>query len=410
MKCSIGVLTASIFLAAMDGTQCAEQSLPRVAAGLRRAGVMLAAASGVAAASRQPAQPTLVSAAQAGLFEIGVGISDRIPQRTNDWPLLMAQFNGVTPENCMKPAAIQPAEGQFNFALADAFVDFAGQRGLKVVGHCLVWAKDDRTPEWFFRDGDKPASRELLMNRMRHHIETEVGRYRGRIWMWDVVNEALDDGTNYLRPSGWEKLLGEDFIADAFRIAHEADPKALLVYNDYNNELPAKREKLIRLVRSLKSKDVPVHAVGLQGHYEIDRVPFADLEATLNAMRELDVKVVVSELDIDVIPRSRWWAEGGKYRDELAKLNPYAEGCPPEILQRQAEQYGQLFRLFRKHADVIERVSFWNLHDGDSWLNYFPWRRVNHPLLFDRERKPKPAFDAVVKALSEAPGPELRKD
>jgi endo-1,4-beta-xylanase len=153
-----------------------------------------------------------------------------------------------------------------------------------------------------------------------------------------------------------------------------------------------------------------VHAVGLQGHYEIDRVPFADLEATLNAMRELDVKVVVSELDIDVIPRSRWWAEGGKYRDELAKLNPYAEGCPPEILQRQAEQYGQLFRLFRKHADVIERVSFWNLHDGDSWLNYFPWRRVNHPLLFDRERKPKPAFDAVVKALSEAPGPELRKD
>jgi endo-1,4-beta-xylanase len=339
--------------------------------------------------------------AAAGLFEIGVGISDRIPQRTNDWPLLTAQFMGVTPENCMKPAAIQPAEGQFNFALADAFVDFAQQHGLKIVGHCLVWAKDDRTPEWFYRDGDKPAGRDLLLKRMREHIEKEVGRYRGRIAMWDVVNEALDDGTNYLRPSGWEKLFGEDFIANAFAIAHQADPKAMLVYNDYNNELPAKRAKLIRLVKSLKAKNVPVHAIGLQGHYEIDRIPFAEIEATLVAMRELGVKVVVSELDIDVIPRSRWWAEGGKYRDELAKVNPYANGCPSEILQRQAEQYGQLFRLFRKHADVIARVSFWNLHDGDSWLNYFPWRRVNHPLLFDRERKPKPAFGAVMKALSE---------
>ncbi len=112
------------------------------------------------------------------------------------------------------------------------------------------------------------------------------------------------------------------------------------------------------------------------------------------------MKVVVSELDIDVIPRSKWWAEGGKYRGELAKFNPYTNGCPPEILQRQAGQYGQLFRLFRKHADVVARVTFWDLHDGQSWLNTFPWRRVNYPLLFDREGKPKPAFDAVVEALS----------
>ena len=174
--------------------------------------------------------------AAAGLFEFGVGISDDIAVRTNDWPLLTSQFNDVTPENCMKPAAIQPAEGRFNFAPADNFVDFATRHQLKVVGHCLVWAKDDRTPAWFYRDGDKPASRELLLRRMRQHIETEVGRYRGRIAMWDVVNEALDDGTNYLRPSGWEKACSEDFIANAFEIAHQADPKALLIYNDYNNE------------------------------------------------------------------------------------------------------------------------------------------------------------------------------
>lgn len=335
-----------------------------------------------------------------GRFEIGVGISDRIAALTNDWPLLTTQFGTVTPENCMKPMAIQPVEGQFNFSQADAFVEFATQHGLRIVGHCLVWAKDDRTPPWFYRDGDQPANRELLLQRMRNHIQTVVNRYQGRIAAWDVVNEALDDGTNYLRSSGWEKTCGEEFIAKAFEYTHQADPKALLIYNDYNNELPAKREKTIRLLRSLRAKNVPVHAVGLQGHYELGRLPMADLEATLVALRELGVKVVVSELDIDVIPRARWWAGGGKYREEMEKLNPYRDGCPPEILRQQADEYARLFQLFRKHAEVIERVSFWNLHDGQSWLNGFPWRRVNHPLLFDREGQPKPAFDAVIRELS----------
>jgi endo-1,4-beta-xylanase len=192
---------------------------------------------------------------------------------------------------------------------------------------------------------------------------------------------------------------GEEFIARAFEYAHRADPNALLIYNDYNNELPAKREKTIRLIRSLRAKNVPVHAVGLQGHYELGRLPLADLDATLVAMRELGVKVVVSELDIDVIPRGRWWADGGKYREEMVKLNPYRDGCPSEILKQQADEYAQLFRLFREHAGVIARVSFWNLHDGQSWLNSFPWRRVNHPLLFDREGRTKPAFEAVIREL-----------
>ncbi len=128
-------------------------------------------------------------------------------------------------------------------------------------------------------------------------------------------------------------------------------------------------------------------------------MPLAELASTLDEMHKLDVKVVISELDMDVIPRGRWWADGGKYRDELSKLDPYREGCPSEVLQRQAEQYAQLFGLFRKHADTILRVTFWNLHDGQSWLNTFPWRRVNYPLLFDRRGEPKPAFWAVIKAL-----------
>jgi endo-1,4-beta-xylanase len=366
---------------------------------LAMVGLCAACLCGTPQALAEPEPPSLRAAA-ARLFEMGVGVSDRIPHRPNDWPLLTTQFGTVTPENCMKPVAIQPAEGQFNFAQADAFVEFATRHGLKVVGHCLVWAKDDRTPPWFYLDGDQPASRELLLERMRRHIETVVGRYRGRIAAWDVVNEALDDGTNFLRPSGWETACGEQFIAEAFKYAHRADPAALLIYNDYNNELPAKRAKTIQLIRSLRATQVPVHAVGLQGHYELNRLPLADLEATLVAMRQLDIKVVVSELDIDVIPRARWWAEDGKYREEMALSNPYQDGCPPEILRQQAEEYAQLFRLFHQHADTIERVSFWNLHDGQSWLNSFPWQRVNHPLLFDRQGQPKPAFAAVLRELS----------
>lgn len=343
--------------------------------------------------------PKSLRIAAEGRFTIGVGVSDRIPEQRTDWSLLLNQFTAVTPENCLKPDPVQTAEGRLSFSRADAFVNFATSNGLQVIGHCLVWAKDDRTPPWFFQEGTNRASREVLLKRMKAHIDAVAGRYRGRMAAWDVVNEALDDGTNYLRPSGWTAACGEEFIAKAFEFAHAADPQALLIYNDYNNELPDKRAKLIRLVRSLQEQHVPIHAIGLQGHYEIDRLPLAELEATLLAMRELKVKVLVSELDIDVIPRSRWWADGGKYREELSKFNPYREGCPPEILERQAQQYGQLFRLFRKHADVIARVSFWNLHDGQSWLNTFPWTRVNYPLLFDRNRNPKPAFNAVVGAL-----------
>jgi endo-1,4-beta-xylanase len=369
-------------------------------------GIMIAAIvvawSGLAA-ELNPARS--LRAAVAG-FTIGAGLSDLIPERPQDWPLLLSQFNSVTPENCLKPDAVQPAPGQFRFNQSDAFVDFAFSNHLQIVGHCLVWAKDDRTPVWFYRDVTNKAGAELLEARMKTHIQTVMARYRGRIAMWDVVNEALDDGTNYLRTSGWSQACGEEFIAKAFEFAHEADPKALLIYNDYNDELPNKRPKLIRLVHSLREQKAPLGAIGLQGHYELDRVPLADLEATLAAMRQLGVKVVISELDLDVIPRGRWWQDGGKYRDELSKINPYADGCPPEILQRQAEQYGQLFRLFRKYSDIIVRVSFWDLHDGQSWLNYFPWRRVNHPLLFDRLGRPKPAFDAVIAELHQGQGVE----
>ncbi len=334
------------------------------------------------------------------LFPLGVGISDRIMDEPEKWELLNRHFSFVTPENCMKPASVEPQMGLFRHEQADRFVQFAQEKKLQVVGHCLVWAKDDRTPEWFFKDGAMDCSKQQLLDRMRQFIRAEVERFRGKIAMWDVVNEALDDGDNELRPSGWVRIAGEDFIAEAFRCAHECDPGAILIYNDYNNELPNKREKMIRMIRRLQDQKVPLHAIGLQGHYEIDKIPFDDIEATLVAVKELGLKVAISELDIDVIPRGKWWAEDGKFREEMSRLDPYRDGCPADVLERQAQQYGRLFDIFRRHAEVILRVSFWNLHDGDSWLNDFPWKRTNHPLLFDRQQAPKPAFKAVLESLS----------
>lgn len=348
-----------------------------------------------------PAQapPESLKDAARGKFEIGVGISDRIGSHPEDWELLKRHFSIITPENCMKPQAVQAAPEEIKLADADRIVEFAGQNHLRVVGHCLVWAKDDRTPPWFFKEGERDAGREILLARMRTFIRTQVERYRGKIAMWDVVNEALDDGDEQLRPSGWTRICGQDFISEAFQCAHQADPQALLIYNDYNNELPKKREKMLRLIESLLAQKVPVHAIGLQGHYELDQIPFEEIETTIAGVKKLGLKVVVSELDIDVVPRAKWWAENGKYREELAKHDPYRDGCPPEILQRQAEQYGKLFSIFCKYPGTVTRVSFWNLHDGESWLNYFPWKRVNYPLLFDRQQNGKPAFHAVIQAL-----------
>ena len=332
------------------------------------------------------------------LFIMGVALDGNLPGDYNasELRLIGAQFAALTPVNCMKMTHLQPEEGHFDFRMADGLVAFAATNRLKVCGHCLVWAKDERTPEWVFRDGEQRASRELLLKRMQKHIATVAGRYRGKMISWDVVNEALDDGTNFIRASTWFSTLGEEFIVKAFQCAREADPDAVLIYNDYNIELPAKRAKLLRLLRLLREKQAPIQAVGIQGHYELDTVPYQDLEDTIAAIHSLKLKVMMTEFDLDAIPRARWWADGGQHREELARFNPYTNGCPAGVLQRQAEQYRQLFSIFRQHSDAIARITFWDLHDGRSWLNHFPWERVNYPLLFDRDAGPKPAFGAVL--------------
>ena len=342
-------------------------------------------------------KPSL-SAAYENRFNIAVALDGKLPDdySPKELDLIRTQFNVLTPANCMKMYHIQPHQNVFDFEQADAFVAFAAANNQKVLGHCLIWAKDVRTPAWFFENGDALPTRELLLKRMQTHIETVVSRYRGKVPYWDVLNEALADDDNFIRPSTYLSVIGDDFIAKAFEYAHAADPEAMLIYNDYNLFFTNKQQKLKQLLQYFKDRKVPVHAIGIQGHFELDKIPYDELEATINLIKSFGLKMVVSELDIDVVLRSKWWAENGKYREELATYDPYKTACPPEILEQQAQEYGKLFALFSKHSDSIQRITFWGLHDGQSWLNDFPWKRTNYPLLFDRNAEPKPAYDAVM--------------
>lgn len=355
---------------------------------------------GVTSSAETPTEPGLKDLV-GSRFKIGVGVGVRLLEDEACASLIRKQFQILTPENCMKPQGVHPAESEWNFADADRFVNFAKESGLEVVGHCLVWAKDDRTDQWMMvEQGDQPVSKEKLLERIENHVNTVVERYADSVTMWDVVNEALADGEDgYLRDSVYSRTTGIDFIETAFRAARAKDPDALLIYNDYNCHFPGKRKKLLRLLKELKERGVPVDAYGMQGHFELGDNSLAQLRETYDALRELDIQVVISELDIDVVKRGKWWAEDGKYRDELSQYDPYRDGVPAEIEQQQLQQYVALFRLFDEYHEMIARVSFWNLHDGESWLNYFPWNRTNYPLLFDRQLQPKPVYKAVCDVL-----------
>ena len=348
----------------------------------------------------EPAVKTLsLKEAAKGLFSIGVGTSANAMSTPGAMALLKREFDFVTPENCMKPAAIQKESGLCDFRAADRFMAIAEGNEVQVVGHCLVWAKDDRTPEWFFQNGDEKASKEILIARMKAHMAGVQGRYHGLINHWDVVNELLADGGKTWRESGWFSACELEFAAEAFKTARELDPDGFLIYNDYRAERKGKRESLFKLIEHFQANDVPIDAIGLQGHYELDDVPYDDLDYTIGKIRDYGLKVVISEIDIDVVKRGRWYQDNGAHREELKGYDPFKDGCTVEVLNQQAEQYAKLFDVYARNADVIERVSFWNLHDGQSWLNYFPWKRANHPLLFDRDLNPKPAHAAVIETL-----------
>ena len=317
--------------------------------------------------------------------------------------LVAAQFDSITPENDLKWEHVHPTPQGFNFDPADRYVEFGEKNHMFIVGHCLVW--HSQTPRWVFQDDQgKEVGRDELLRRMHDHIAAVVGRYKGRINGWDVVNEALnEDGT--LRRSPWQRIIGDDYIAKAFEYAHEADPKAELYYNEYSIENEPKRKGCVELIRKLLAAGIPVRAVGMQGHYNMEWPGVDQVDATIAAFAALGVKVNITELDIDVLPRVRPGntADVNARAEATAAANPYTAGLPPEKQRALADRYAALFQVFLKHRDAITRVTFWGVTDKGSWLNNWPMRgRTNYPLLFDREGKPKPAFDAVIAVAKSA--------
>lgn len=313
--------------------------------------------------------------------------------------LVAREFSSLTAENVMKWEKFQPDEGQFDWAAPDALAEFAAAHGMHLVGHVLIWHQ--QTPDWVFEDAEgQPASRELLLARMERHIDTVVRRYRGRVQCWEVVNEALnDDGS--LRRTPWLEIIGEDYIQRAFEYAHRADPEACLYYNDYNMYKPAKRDGAIRLVRELLEQGVPVSGIGLQGHYGMGHPEnLQDFADSISAVGALGLEAYITEFDLSVLPFPDEQSRSADLNVNLElreQLNPYADGLPAEVEQRQRERWVALFRILLEHRDTVARVTFWGVNDGQNWKNDWPMRgRTDYPLLFDRQNRPKPAYFDII--------------
>lgn len=321
-------------------------------------------------------------------FTMGVAVSPQAVQGP-EAALILKNFSSVTPENAMKIGPIHPEENRFNWEPADQIVNFAQANGLKMRGHTLCW--HSQTPPWLFKD-DKgnTVSKEVLLKRLKDHITQVVTRYKGKIYAWDVVNEAIDDDSSkFLRESQWYKICGEEFIAKAFQYAHEADPNALLFYNDYNTENASKRERIYKLLKQLKDAKVPIHGVGLQAHWSIYEPSEKEIRESIEKFSSLGLSVQITELDVSVYPSEH------KPRDRKPEDN---DTLTPEMEQKQTDQYAMFFKVFREYKNKLTGVTFWNISDKHSWLDNFPVRgRKNYPLLFDQELKPKKAYWAVVK-------------
>jgi endo-1,4-beta-xylanase len=373
---------------------------------------LLAACSHAPAPGRPAPSAATLKDAFAGAFLVGAALNQFqfSGADTAGARLVAQQFNSISPENALKWEWVHPRLGAYNFAPADRHVSFGEQHRMFIVGHTLVW--HNQTPSWIFNDSaGHPVSRDTLIARMRDHIFTVVGRYRGRVGGWDVVNEALDDEGG-MRRTPWDTIIGDDYVAMAFRFAHEADPGAELYYNDYSIENAAKRRGVVALIGRLQGGGVPVTGVGIQGHYRLDWPSPEQLDTAIAAFAALGVKVMITELDVDVLPPAvrQTGADVALHAAARPELNPWPAALPDSMQQVLARRYAELFEVFLQHVGEISRVTFWGVTDAGSWKNNWPVPgRTNYPLLFDRQGKPKPAFDAVLRAARQWTGPSRRQ-
>lgn len=335
-------------------------------------------------------------------FLIGAALNDNhfFERDKQGVDIVQRHFNTITPENVLKWIVVHPELNRYDFTASDKFVEFGVKNNMIIIGHTLVW--HNQTPKWVFEDtAGNLISKEKLLERMRDHIYTVVGRYKGKIKGWDVVNEAVVDDGSYIQ-SMWMKIIGEEYLVKAFQYAHEADPDAELYYNDFSVENIPKRNGVIKLVKKLQAAGIKVSGIGMQGHYLMDWPTLGQIDSTIKEFAALGTKVMVTELDVDVLPRpdQSLSAEITNRFEYQEKLNPFKKGLPESKQQEFTQRYEELFKIFRKNSGKITRVTFWGVDDGSSWLNGFPVPgRTNYPLLFGRDGKPKPAFNAVVKII-----------
>jgi endo-1,4-beta-xylanase len=357
--------------------------------------------SGACSEKSTPDKPAALKDAFKDDFMIGTALNaGQIEEKDSvAAKLILEQFNTVTAENIMKCEVIHPEWDTYNFDLADKLADYAEKNNMFFVGHTLLW-HSQLSP--FAR---KIRSRDSLELFIKNHITTVAGRYAGKVDGWDVVNEALnEDGT--MRNSIFYQLMGEDYIAMAFRLAHEADSTAKLYYNDYNIEQPAKRAGAIAMIKKLQAAGVPIHGVGIQGHWSIKGLPVEEVEKSIQEYSALGLDVMLTELDITALPNP-WDLEGADVNQNFEgdpKMNPYPDGLPDSMQTKLAIEYEALFKVLLKHKDRVSRVTFWGVADGQSWLNGWPIRgRTNYPLLFDRNYQTKPAYQKVIQLKSTQP-------
>ena len=334
-------------------------------------------------------------------FNIGAAINeDIILGLDNDSKFIVeTQFNSITPENSLKWMFIQPAPNSFNFKAADKYVNFGIKNNMHIVGHALVWHSQ------LANFMQKIKSKADMSIHFENHINTVVSRYKGKIDAWDVVNEAFnEDGS--LRESVFYKFLGKNYIEKAFKLANQADPKADLIYNDYNLYKQKKRDGVIKMVKQMQSKGIKIDGVGVQAHWSLNQPSLNQIEQIILDISELGVDVMFTELDISVLP-SPWEQVGAEVSQNFSrfegdsKMNPYPEKLPKSIQIKLAKRYKDIFQLFIKHSDKISRVTFWGVMDKHSWLNDWPIKgRTNYPLLFNRKYQAKEAHQALIELIS----------
>jgi endo-1,4-beta-xylanase len=343
------------------------------------------------------AQKTLGEATK-GKFLFGVAINMQQVNGVNpvESDLIAKEFSAIVPENCMKPQPIHPEENRYFWDDADKLVAFGEKNKQVVTGHCLMW--HSQIGRWFFvGDSGKDVTPEVLKERMRQHIYTVVGHYKGRVKGWDVVNEAFEDNGTY-RNSKFYRILGKDFIKYAFQFAHEADPNAELYYNDYNVETPAKCDAIVGLVKELKAAGCRIDAVGSQAHMHMDSPTLDQTETSFKKLKDAGVKILITEWDISILPSPYSGANISANFNYSKEMDPYKESVPDSIQQKWNKRVLDMFGLFLKYQDVVDRVTVWGLTDNGSWLNNFPIRgRKDYAVLFDRNNKRKPVVDEMIK-------------